>query len=248
LISIRSAALAGLGLLAVASLAACQSTQDKAAEARAEGERLLAAQKPLEIPNPNKEVAVKSVAVLHDVNGGAVAVELQNNSKDTLVGVPILADVRDAKGKRVFINNAYGSDFALNHVPLMRPGETVTWVNDQILAAGTPATAKVTVGQPDSKNPAQIPEIAVSPPSLEHDSSGPVARGTMTNQSNLDQNRLVLFAVARQGGKIIAAGRGGYKNLRANAPKPGNYNIFFIGDPAGGDIEVTAPPSVLQAP
>ena len=238
----------GVALLSAIPLAACQSTQDKAAEAREEGERLLAAQVPLKIEKPNKDISVKSVTVLHDVNGGAVAVEVQNNSKDTLVGVPILADVRDAKGKRVFINNAYGSEYALNHVPLMRPGETVTWVNDQILAAGTPETAKVTVGQPDSKNPSQIPDIAVSPPSLERDSSGPVVRGSMTNQSSIDQKKLVLFAVSRQGGKIIAAGRGGYKNLRVDAKKPGNYNIFFIGDPTGGDITVTAPPSVIEAP
>jgi hypothetical protein len=238
----------GVAVLSVIPLAACQSTQDKAAEAREEGQRLLAEQVPLKIEKPNREVAVERVTVMHDVNGGAVAVELRNNSKQTLVGVPILIDVRDAGGKRVFINNAYGSEFALNHVPVMKPGETVTWVNDQILAAGTPETAKVTVGQPESKDPPQVPEIAVSPPSLERDSSGPVVRGTMTNQSNVDQKRLTLFAVSRQGGKIIAAGRGGYKNLRANAPKPGNYNIFFIGDPTGGDITVTAPPSVIEAP
>ena len=238
----------GVAVLSVIPLAACQSTQDKAAEAREEGQRLLAAQVPLKIERPNREIAVKSVTVLHDVNGGAVAVELQNNSRQTLVGVPILIDVRDAKGKGVFINNAFGSEYALNHVPLMRPGETVTWVNDQILASGTPETAKVTVGKPDSTDPAQIPEIAVSPPRLQRDSSGPVVRGTMTNQSNVDQKQLVLFAVSRQGANIIAAGRGGFKNLRVDAQKPGNYNIFFIGDPAGGEITVTAPPSVIEAP
>ena len=129
----------------------------------------------------------------------------------------------------------------------MRPGETVTWVNDQILASGTPKSAKVTVGQPDSTDPAQIPEIAVSPPRLQQDSSGLVVRGTMTNKSQIDQRKLTLFAVARQGGEIVAAGRGGYKNLRADAPKPGNYNIFFIGDPRGAEITVTAPPSVVDS-
>ncbi len=127
----------------------------------------------------------------------------------------------------------------------MRPGETVTWVNDQILAAGTPKTATVTLGQPDATNPASIPEIDVSPPRIQQDSSGVLVRGTMTNQSNVDQTKLTLFAVARQGGEIVAAGRGGFKNLRANAPKPGNYNIFFIGDPQGAEITVTAPPSVV---
>ena len=75
--------------------------------------------------------------MLSDVNGGAVAVELQNNSKQTLVGVPILIAVTDARGKTIFKNDTFGTEYALNHVPLMRPGETFTWVNDQVLAVGT---------------------------------------------------------------------------------------------------------------
>ena len=225
-----------LGLCATGAvgLSACQSTQDKAAEARAAGQALVKAQKPLTIPKPSKDVRVVSTTVLSDANGGAVAVEVENTGKQTLVGVPILLDVKDAGGKTIFKNDTYGTEFALNHVPLMRPGETVTWVNDQILAAGTPKTAKVTLGQPDATDPASIPEIAVSPPRIEQDSSGVLVRGTMTNKSKLDQTKLTLFAVARQGSTIVAAGRGGYKNLRANAPKPGNYNIFFIGNPTGG--------------
>ena len=246
MISSRSCVAVVAGLLAAAPLAACESTQDKAAEARAAGQALLAAQVPLAIPKPNEEVEILSTTLLGDENGGAVAVELQNTGKQTLVGVPILAIVKDAEGKTVFKNAAYGSEYALNHVPLMRPGETVTWVNDQILASGTPKSARVTVGRPDSTDPSQVPEIAVSPPRLQSDSSGLVVRGTMTNKSQIDQRKLTLFAVARQGGEIVAAGRGGYKNLRADSPKPGNYNIFFIGDPRGGEITVTAPPSVVD--
>ena len=43
----------------------------------------------------------------------------------------------------------------------------------------------------------------------------------------------------------MAAGRGQFKNLAAGG-KPLTYNIFFIGDPRGAEVQVTAPPSELE--
>lgn len=235
----------GLGALGTLALSACQSTQDKAAEIQAQGQAAVAAQVPLTIPKPNKDVKVLSATVLNDEFGSAVAVELENTTGKTLVGVPILIDVRDAKGKPVFRNDAFGSEFALNHVPLIKPGEASFWVNDQILANGDPKTVRVTVGQPDSTSEAELPELAISSPRLNRDPSGIEVEGSVTNSSQLDQLKLILFAVARRGGRVVAAGRGQLKKLRAGA-RPGRYNIFFIGDPRGAEITVTAPPPVLE--
>jgi hypothetical protein len=69
--------------------------------------------------------------------------------------------------------------------------------------------------------------------------------GTVTNKSQIDQAKLVLFAVARRGGQVVAAGRGLIKKAKAGA-KPAPYVIFFIGDPAGADVSIEAPPTVLQ--
>ncbi len=44
--------------------------------------------------------------------------------------------------------------------------------------------------------------------------------------------RLLLFAVARQGDKVVAAGRGAVEHLKAGG-RPLPYNVFFIGDPEG---------------
>ena len=63
-------------------------------------------------------------ALLHDQNGDAIVVELKNESKQTLVNVPILVDITDAKGNTVYKNNTAGLDFALNHMALLKPGET----------------------------------------------------------------------------------------------------------------------------
>ena len=235
----------GLIALGALALAGCQTTQDKAKAVQERAADLQAAQVPLTIPKPNKDVQVIDQTIISDENGSAVAVEARNTTSRTLVGVPILIDVRDAQGKPVFKNDAFGLDFALNHIPLMKPGETVTWVNDQILSSGEPTSVKATVGQPDSVDPPQIPRIAVSEPRLHDDPSGVEVEGSVTNQSQLDQRKLVLFAVARRGGEIIAAGRGQVKNLRAEK-RSFSYNIFFIGDPQGADVEIEAPPTTFE--
>lgn len=234
-----------LAVLAVSVLTACESTQDKARKLQEQGAALVASQKPLTIDQPSKEVKVLNTTLLGDENGDAIVVEVQNTSKETLINVPILVELRDAKGNMIFKNDTFGIEPSLNHIPVLKPGETFDWVNDQLAPSGEPKSAKVTVGVTTEKPPAQLPEIEVEPPTLNNNPLGAEAEGKVTNKSQIDQRKLVLFAVARSGGKVVAAGRGQLKALKVGA-RPGKYNIFFIGDPAGGEVTVKAPPSVLQ--
>jgi hypothetical protein len=74
--------------------------------------------------------------------------------------------------------------------------------------------------------------------------SGVSAIGKVTNESSLEQRKLVLYAVAIKQGRPVAAGR-----AQVNRLKPGkraNYQIFFIGNPSGGHIRITAPPTRLS--
>ena len=231
-----------LAVVAGLALSGCQSSQDKARAIQAQAKA--AAPKPLVIPKPNRDVKVEDTTLLHDENGDAIVVELKNESKQTLVNVPILVDIRDPERKSVYKNNTAGLDFALNHIAVLEPGQTFLWVNDQVTAEGK--DAKVTVGQPEAKAPSgPLPELAVSPPKLQHDFSGANVSGTVTDKSKIDQSHLILFAVARQGDQIVAAGRGQIKALKVEA-KPAPYNIYFIGNPVGADVEIQAPPTVLK--
>jgi hypothetical protein len=239
LTGLAAAVLAGL------TLSACESTQDKAKEVQAENARLLASEHGISVKKPFKDVKVLGTSLLRDQYGDAIVVEVRNESKQTLVNMPILIDLRDAKDKSVYRNDLPGLDPALTHIPLLRPGESFDWVNDQLSPTGTPKTAKVKVGPPEGSAPKDLPEVEVGPAKIEDNPSGILARGKVTNKSQIDQLKLVLYAVARTGGKVVAAGRGQFKNLKAGG-NPGDYNIFFIGDPHGAEVTVTAPPSVLQ--
>ena len=225
----------------------CQSTQATSAEREAAGQKLLGSEKGLVVKQANPDVKVVDSSVIADENGTAVVVELKNQSDQAFADVPILIDVRDAKGKSVFKNDLAGLDPALVSVPMIGPGETFDWVNNQVLATGKPDSVKVKVGTVDAPVTSEIPKIDVEQPKLETDQfTGVEAVGGAENESAIEQTNLTFFAVARKGDQVVAAGRAVLKRLQPNAEKTGTYHVFFIGDPKGADVTVTAPPTVLR--
>ena len=155
-------------------------------------------------------------------NGSAVVVDLHNDSDQNLVEVPILIDVLDAKGKSVYSNDIPGIEPALAAVPYIPAGGDAEWVNDQVLASGKPKSVKVKVGAerrlllrracPRSRSPRPRSKATRSP--------GIEATGTVVNKTGEDQERLLLYAVARKGGKVVAAGRGAIEHLKPDDETP----------------------------
>ena len=230
-----------LAVLAGLTLTACTSSQDKAREIREHAEATKP--KPLVIPKPSKDMKVGQPTMLHDQNGDAIVVPVTNETDKTLVSVPILIEVKNPQGTTVYKNDTAGIDYALNHIAVIKPHETFYWVNDQLTGEGK---AKIRVGDPEEKTPSgPLPEYTVSDPRFGHDFSGVKVSGTVKTDSKVDQSHLILFAVARQGDRIVAAGRGQVKKLKASA-KPSPYVIYFIGDPTGSDVTIQTPPTTFE--
>jgi hypothetical protein len=124
-----------LAIAVAPALAACESTQDKAAKLRAAGVAAFTA-KGLRIDEVSKDVKVGRTVVLQDRNGVAAAVELRNTSSKTLADVPVAIDVQSAKGKSLFKNDAPGLSPELVSMPVLRPNQTAWWVHDQVLITG----------------------------------------------------------------------------------------------------------------
>jgi len=231
-------ALAGVALV----LGGCESTQDKSAKIAAELGPV-AQEKGLSISERSKDVKVVDTTLLSDANGSAVVVELHNDSQSDLVEVPILIDVLDAKGKSVYRNDIPGIEPALAAVPFIPAGGDVVWIHDQVLATGEPAKVKATVGAGGETVSGPTPEVSVSAPRLEGDPyTGVAASGEVVNESGEDIERLLLYAVARENGRIVAAGRGAIEPLK-DKPKPVPYNVFFIGNPKGAEVTVNEFPT-----
>ena len=242
----RGVILAGLGLLAASALAGCQSTQATSAEKAENGDKLLH-QGSIEIGKENTDIEVVSATLIPGPDTSAVAVQLHNNSAEGFANVPIQLNVLDAKGKSVFKNDAKGTDPTLIGVPVIQPNADVWWVHDQIFAIGKPDSVKVTVGSGADPLP-ELPEVDAEEPKVEHDSISDLdeATGDIENPGDEDLRKVYLYAVAVKDGKAVAAGRGAIDKLKADAAKPEIYNIFFVGDPTGAEIEFSATPTFLE--
>ena len=223
-----------LVLLAFAALAlaGCESSQAKSARL-AKAAKGATKETGVTVTRANPDVEVVASAVVHDQYGAAAVVELK--SKRTQADLPVAIKV--AK----YSNSLPGLEHWLTHTPLVQAGERSFWVDDQIQE---PGKIDVKVGMPKATAPRKLPKLVPADLVLEPDASGAFTRGTLRNDSAIEQLKLMVYAVAERGGKVVAAGRAGIERLKAHGSA--TFKVFWIGDPKGAKVQVFAPPTVLE--
>jgi hypothetical protein len=234
-----------LALVAPAlALAGCQTTAEKSAKLEKEAQRHATAstQRGLSIAHRSTIVKVLGTTVLRSSEGAVAVVTLRNTSGHGLHSVPLALTVTDARGRTLYQNNAGGLEAALVSVPSIPAHGTVVWVDDQVPPSGAPAAVTARVGE--AATTTRVPEIAVAGvPLVEDPTNGVGAAGTVSNRSAVAQSSLVIFGVARRAGKLVAAGRAVIPELGAHAQLP--FQLFFVGDPRGAQLQVSAPASAV---
>ena len=230
----RAAALA----LAALALTGCETTAQQSAKleraAKLQARNRRRAQQALTVTRQSAKVHVSSTAVLHGSEGSAAVVTLHNISGTALRDLPIQITVEDAAGASVYTNAVPGLASSLVSVALVPAHATVTWIDDQVQAAGTPArvSAKVGEGQPAA---GAIPQIAVQGAHL---SEGEV-EGSVVNRSRVSQRELIVDVLVRHGSAIRAAGRAVVPQAEAGSST--HFQAFLIGDARGGQLQASAP-------
>jgi hypothetical protein len=233
-------------LLAALALAGCETTADKSAKLE-RAAKLAAARRPAgeqapTFTRPSAHVRVLSATLVRGSEGAAVAVTLRNDAAQALERVPIAIAVKDASGRTAFLNDVAGAEPALVAVPSIPARGELTWVDDQ-LPKGLGGAVSARVGEARAIA-GSLPAIAVSGAVLgEEASNGVGASGTVGNRSRTTQLHLVVFAVARRGGRVVAAGRAVLPELAAGASA--QFHVFFVGDPRGAQLQVSAPPATV---
>ena len=225
-----------MGLAALA-ICGCETTQEKSAALERQAKHTTIATHGVSVSKQNPSVRVLSSAVVSSSDGTAVVVTVLNTSTRTLSGAPIALAVSDAKGNVLYRNDAPGLQASLTGLPLLAPGKPVVWVDDQIQVAGAAASAKALVGE--AKTAAGPPQIEVS--GARASTAGPEASesGDVIDRSAVAQANLVVYAVARRGGRTVAAGRAVLPEVAPGTSVP--FQIYFVGDPSGAKVEVSAP-------
>jgi hypothetical protein len=243
--------------VAVLALAGCESTQSKSAKLEAAAQKAKH-EKGLVVSQESTEVKVEGTTILQDDNGAATVVELRNESRGSLVNLPLSVQVLDQGSKALYANDAPGLDTSLVSVASLGAGGEVDWVNDQVTLAGERSgdepsgrgrsgsvVAKVGVGA--KPGPTELPQMEVTGLKPETDASGESAVvGDVANRSTVEQRRLVVYVIARKGDKVVAAGRAIVEKLAPG--KSAHFSAFPIGDPAGAELSASAPPTVVRTP
>jgi hypothetical protein len=235
----RAAALA-LALAASAlALSGCETTAEKSAKLERAAKRVAhAAQTGLTIAHPSTLVKVLSGEVIDGSHGAAaIVLTLRNDSAKTLGEVPIAVSLKSATGATVYSNATPGLAKTLTSIAVLPPHATATWIDDQAQASGaTRVSTEVGEGKAVSGS---LPKLATHDASIAEGS----AEGTVTNSSSAAQSELVIYAVARRGGRTVAAGRAVLGSVAAGASAP--FQVFFVGDPTGAQLALSVPPTSI---
>jgi hypothetical protein len=226
-----------LGALA---LGGCETTAEKSARLERQAKRVtLAQEKGLTIARESTSIAVTAATVLRSSGRAAAVVTLKNRSASAQRDVPIAIVVKDARGRTLFENDEPGLERSLTSIASIPPHGTADWVNDQLPPGGRPASVSARIGQAPAVA-GQLPKLTIAAAKISEDpASGVIAEGTVTNSSKVSQGGLVVFALARRGARIVAAGRAVVAELAPGSSAP--FQASLVGDARGAGLELDAP-------
>jgi hypothetical protein len=225
------------------ALGGCQSTQERSAELQRQAKHDVLALQGVSVTKENPSIEVLQSAIVRSREGTAVVVALRNTSSRALENAPIEITVRDAHGSVVFQNDASGLEPSLTTVALLRPGQETIWVDDQVQATGTPISASALVGEA-TKASGTVPRLSIASTHISTEAgAAAMLTGTVANRSQTTQQNLVVYAVARRGAKIVAAGRAVLPEVPAGTSSGTKvpFQIYLVGDPSGAQIQTSAP-------
>ena len=224
-------------LCALVALAAsgCETTQQLSAQIGGRLRHQNAIAGTTAIGARNRDVRVDATALIAG-HPAAVAVELTNLSATALKDVPVMLDVRDAKGASVYRNDTKGIQPSLQQIAALPGHATVWWVDDQILGAGVPSAVSVRVGAATAP-PGQPPAITASAISASNAFPGPHVSTTLRNTSGTAARQVAVYAVTIRGGRAVGGGRALVASLAPGARAA--VTIPIAGLATGARIELT---------
>lgn len=229
---------ASLLLLAVA-VSGCATTQDADKRASITADRTLASREPLKLQGTDHQVQVVRTSVIKGKDGSAIVVVLRNRGDAPVNDLPI--EVGPEGGQP--LNARPNVPYFQSHAPAIAPGDEVTWVyvTKDPIGSGR-AFARVGAPAPNPVTTADhVSELEVG------DSPSPGGSGVqaeVTNDTGVPQYNLDVYAVARKGGRYVAAGRANLEHLGVDATA--RLSLPLIGDAKGTQVQVFAPQTLFE--
>jgi hypothetical protein len=225
--------------LALAGLAACDSTQSKNERAKLGATRELASRRPQRVTSRNPEVEVTNVSLVRGRRSFAIVVDLHSSASKPLTDVPIAVGIRTRGGRRVPLNARRGLDWFQTHVPAVPAGGETTWVFAGRRRAKPGERPFALVGAPASppiSSATSLPRIEASP------AGG--GRVLVENGSDVPQYDLQVYALVSSGRRYLAAGKTSIGHLGTGQRK--TAGVRLTGSPGERRPRVHAIPTIFD--
>ena len=229
--------------IAAGGLTGCVSTQRKNARAELVANRTLAERTPLRLHRRSREVRVAHVALVRAAHGGAFVVTLRNRGAQPATDVPVAVGLRAANGRRTQLDGGGELGWFRTHVPAIGAGASTTWVFTarRPLPAGTPyAIAGATGGAVVSHASGALPAIAAR--AVSRARNGVVV--AIVNRSEIPQYDVQVYAVARDGGRVLAAGAASIAHLGTHEGT--RVRVALVGAAGRHTVRVFALPTIFE--
>jgi hypothetical protein len=218
-------------------LSGCATTQDANRRASVQADRTLASRKALELRGTDPDVQVVSTTVLNGKDGSAVVAVLRNRGDHPVNDLPI--EVGPAGGEPV--NARPNVPYFQSHAPAIAPGDQATWVYVSKDPLGS-NRAFVRVGAhptPPLTTTGHVSELQTG-----GKVDGSSVRAEVTNDTGVPQYDLDVYAVARKGGRLVAAGRANLEHL--GVTNSAHLALPVIGDAKRARVQIFAPQTLFQ--
>jgi hypothetical protein len=231
---------ASLAVLATA-VSGCATTQDANKRVSINADRTLASRKPLALRGTDPNVQVLRTSVVAGRDGSAIVVVLRNRGEAPVNDLPI--EVGERGGEP--LNAGRNVPYFQSHAPAIAPGDEATWVyvTKEKLGSG-PVYARVGTPAAFAPRPDRLPELDVSDSGAESGKRGSSVVAEVANDTGIPQYELDVYAVARKGGRYVAAGRASLTHLGVD--QSAELTLRLIGDAKGSQIQIYAPPTLFE--
>lgn len=232
---------AALVLVALA-LTACESSQETNAKlekiAKREARQQTATEHGVAITKLSSKLTVLGTAVVSSTEGAAAVVTVHNRSAIALRDAPIAITIAGAAGAAAYSNNIPGLAKPQVSLPLVPAHGQLTWVDDQVPPGSYVANVSTKLGEGEPLS-GPAPKLTVSGVKLSEEGvSEASVEGHVISSSGQEAREVVVYAIARRKGKVVAAGSALVPQVLSG---PGTrFQLYFIGSPRGAQLQFSA--------
>jgi hypothetical protein len=237
----------GFGLVVVLAggLTGCATTMQEAARLQLNSARIRTSEVATHVRSAGGAVQVVHVARVTGGGRTAFIVEIRNPGRRAIADLPISVGVHATHGRRIDVNalsSAEDSYFDA-HLPGIPAGGSLTWVytTQRRLPRGARPFALVgTRPDPPVAAMGDVPVIRAHA----QGTGGSVLEVRLRNLSSVPQYQLQVYAVARSGGRYLAAGSLTVPHLGSQSVR--TVKVPVVGTPGTSALTVQALPTILN--